>query len=241
MLYMIRPILILIFCSILVLFQACNSDDNGNHSTSPSPIPAQNDSTVNVSDTAEVYKELVSEMEQPDRVIWQKPDLVMSKFGSLDGKTVADIGAGTGYFSFRLARKGAKVIAIDIDPNAVAWMELQKKLVNEDLQQKIDIRLATEDDPNLFTKEADMVLMVNTYIYLDDRVQYLQNLKKGLKPGARIVIIDFKKKNTPIGPSSDERLSLLEVEKDLLAADFSILDSDDTTLDYQYIVTATMN
>lgn len=189
-------------------------------------------------DTAEIYKELVSENEQPNRIIWQKPDLVLSKLGPLENKVVADIGAGTGYFSFRLARKGARVIAIDIDPNAIEWMRLQKNRFTPEVRGNLDIRLADRDDPNLGPGEADLVLMVNTYIYLNDRVQYLENLKNGIKPGARLVIIDFKKKSTMVGPLVDERISLLEVEKDLKSAGYSILNSDDRSLDYQYIITA---
>src|SRR5690606_25963163 len=60
------------------------------------------------------------------RVIWQKPDLVLSLLGNLKGKTVADIGAGTGFFAFRIANQGARVIAIDIDPRAIAWIDEEK-------------------------------------------------------------------------------------------------------------------
>jgi predicted RNA methylase len=59
-------------------------------------------------------------------VIWQKPDLVIQQLGDVNGKTVADLGAGTGYFSRRIAYKGARVIAIDIDPQAIQWMQEQK-------------------------------------------------------------------------------------------------------------------
>lgn len=235
---MVRTIL---FLSVLFCMVASSCLDRPGPNEGPdwsSSVQTSRDSTKG--DTAEAYRELISEMEQPDRIIWQKPDLVISKLGELNGKVVADIGAGTGYFSFRVAQKGANVIAIDIDPKAIAWMEVQKAALPEENQKRLDIRLADADNPRLASAEADMVLMVNTYTYIENRVEYITNLKQGLKPGARIVIIDFKKKSTSIGPASDERLALSTVENELTQAGFSIVDSDDTTLDYQYILTAQM-
>ncbi len=61
------------------------------------------------------FDTLVKHFENPARAEWQKPEWVIEQLGDLTGKTVADIGAGTGYFAFRIARKAKKVIAIDID------------------------------------------------------------------------------------------------------------------------------
>jgi SAM-dependent methyltransferase len=232
---------LILFAALLAVF-SCGQDGGGGHQAEETPEGQTEKATsALLGDTADAYRELVTENEQPNRIIWQKPDLVLSKLGPFDGKVVADIGAGTGYFSFRLARKGARVIAVDIDPNAIEWMHLQRERASREVQENLDIRRAEYADPNLRPGEADIVLMVNTYIYLQDRVAYLRNLKKGMKPGARVVLIDFKKKSTTVGPPVEERLSLLDVERDLREAGYQILESDDRSLDYQYIITAILS
>ena len=176
--------------------------------------------------------------QSPSRVIWQKPDLVLSLLGNLRGKTVADIGAGTGFFAFRIANQGAKVIAIDIDPRAIAWMNSEKQRYPADIQALLETRLGQPDDPGLSTQEADLILMVNTYIYLTDRVRYFRNLRKGLKPTAEMVIIDFKDQDTPIGPALEERIGMQQVQMELTEAGYSITTVDSTSLEYQYILKA---
>ncbi len=238
---MIKPVWIFLLPILLLALSCGQKKEGADDAADRSETSNENPVAGGSSDTADIYRELVTENEQPNRIIWQKPDLVLSKLGPFEGKVVADIGAGTGYFSFRLARKGAKVIAVDIDPNAIEWMYLQRQRAAKEVQANLDIRLAESSDPNLKPREADIVLMVNTYIYLKDRVAYLKNLKKGMKAGARIVIIDFKKKSTTVGPPVEDRLSLLDVERDLRNAGYRILESDDRSLDFQYIMTASVN
>ena len=81
------------------------------------------------------------------RYAWQKPELVIDLLGELEDHVVADIGAGTGYFAFRLVSKAKKVIAVDIDPNMIDLMELFKDNLDTVTQGKIDMRLATPEDP----------------------------------------------------------------------------------------------
>ncbi|HJW29298.1 MAG TPA: class I SAM-dependent methyltransferase, partial [Saprospiraceae bacterium] len=150
--------------------------------------------------------------ERPDRVIWQKPDLVIEQLGNVEGKTVADLGAGTGYFSRRIAYKGARVIAIDIDPRAIQWMEDQKARFPIELQDRLIIRKADPDDPKLKPNEVDMVLLVNTYSYIKNRVPYFTRLQQAIRKGGTILIIDFKKTQTPFGPDISERVDIHDVE-----------------------------
>lgn len=186
------------------------------------------------------FEERLADYESKDRVFWQKPDLVVDRLGDLSTKTVADIGAGSGYFARRLAYKAKRVIAIDIDPNFIHFMDSIKVVeLPTDIQQKFETRLATFDDPKLNPKEADIVLIVNTYLYIQDRVVYMRRLKEGLAPGGQVVIIDFKKKRIPLSnPQQGIRVPLFEVEEELFEAGYSRVISDDTSLDYQYIVVA---
>jgi ubiquinone/menaquinone biosynthesis C-methylase UbiE len=184
------------------------------------------------------FERLVADYESKDRGIWQKPDMVISLLGDLQGKTVADIGAGTGYFTFRLVPKAGKVIGIDIDKQFIQFMDSVKVRLPEQYRNRFESRLAKPEDPLLKPSEADAVIIVNTYGYIENRIQYLKTLYKGMKPGGRLLIIDFKKNNLPIGPPDEFKVALTEVQKELLTAGFILEKMDKDALDYQYIVLA---
>jgi SAM-dependent methyltransferase len=184
------------------------------------------------------FESLVADYESKDRGIWQKPDMVIALLGDLEGKTVADIGAGTGYFTFRLLSKAQKVIGIDIDPRFIDYLDSVKVRMPERYRTHFESRLAKPEDPMLKPGEADAVMIVNTYGYIENRVQYLKSLRNGLSPGARLLIIDFKKNNLPVGPPDEFKVSLGQLQKELLSAGFAVEKIDTEALDYQYIVLA---
>ncbi len=176
------------------------------------------------------------------RAIWQKPGLVIEKLGDVSDKVIADLGAGTGYFSFKLALQAKKVIAIDIEPTLLHYIDSSKAKLPEDKRIKIETRLAKSDNPNLIAEEADIVLIINTIAYIKDLPLYFQILKKGLKKDGQIMIIDYKMKRLPINaPPKNERIYLDKVEDMLTTAGYKILQTDDTSLDYQYIIIANKN
>jgi ubiquinone/menaquinone biosynthesis C-methylase UbiE len=177
--------------------------------------------------------------ENKDRVLWQKPEIVVSKMGDLTGKTVADIGAGTGYFTFRMALQAQKVIAIDIVPNYLEILDNLKEKLPIEIQERIETRLAQENNPLLKPDEADLVVIINTFSVIDRKIDYLKTVKKGLKNNGKIFIVDFKIKNIPIdAPPVKDRLPINELEDQLVKAGFKNIITDDTTLDFQYVVTA---
>lgn len=176
-----------------------------------------------------------------DRHIWQKPDYVISKLGPLKGRTVADLGAGSGYFAFRFLKQGARVIAIDIDSKMIELMNSEVAFLPDSLQRNFEVRLAQPTDPGLTESEIDYLFLSNTYPYIEDRVTYFSNLRKAFNPGGKVMIVDFKKKHTPIGPPQSDRLAIGDVEAELIEAGYSIDRSDDTSLSFQYIITASVN
>lgn len=226
------PLKIFYLLSFLALTWGCKHNGerpmNGDSSNVEEPTWSQD---VDFEDKVSIY-------EDENRDIWQKPDRVMDILGPLDDKTVVDLGAGTGYFAFRLVSKAKKVIAVDIDQDFVNFMEKKRKLLPVELQDKFEVRLAQPQNPQLKKDEADAVLIVNTYAYIQNRIQYFSNLQKVLNPGSKIVIIEFKMKSIPNGPPDEEKISISQVESELKAAGFQNIDVDDQTLDYQYIVTA---
>lgn len=172
-----------------------------------------------------------------DRIGWQKPDEVIRFLGDLTGESVADIGAGTGYFAFRLALKAEKVIALDIDPNMIQLMDAFEANLPDNMQSRFETRLVGENDANLTEDEVDNIIIINTIAFIGNKRSYLQNLKKGLKKGGKLMIVDFKMKRLAIdGPDISDRVPHYQIENLMIEAGYSILTSDDTTLDYQYIV-----
>jgi predicted RNA methylase len=184
------------------------------------------------------FESLVSDYESKDRVIWQKPGLVISLLGDLTGKIVADIGAGTGYFAFRLVPVAQRVIAVDIDPRFINFMDSIRVRLPETYQRRFETRLAKPNNPMLAAEEADAVIIVNTYGYLRDRVAYLKLLSSGMKPKAQLLVIDFKKNNLPVGPSNEYKVAVADAVRELEAAGFQITRIDQESLDYQYILIA---
>ncbi len=180
-----------------------------------------------------------SDMDIHDRTVWQKPYEVIHRLGPLEYLTVADIGAGSGYFSFRFIHEADRVIAIDIDPDLIRLMDQEKQFCRPDLQRKFEARLAEKDDPNLGDGEVDVIFIANTYPYLNSRIEYLRNLIPKFREGGRIMIVDFKREPTPIGPSQSNRLAQADVELELINAGYRLLVSDDQMLEYQFILIAT--
>ena len=201
-------------------------------------------SPVHPTDSIPVPTKKVDELEQQlnsnkSRDVWQQPTLVLDMLGDLEGKTVADIGAGTGFFAFRTLLRNANVIAIDIDPKMLTIIESFKLNLNKTMQKKIQTRLALPNDPKIEKGEADVILIINTIGYIENRISYLEKLRSTLPEGGRLMIVDFKSKSLPIeAPDQSNRVPLFKLEKDLKDAGFSSVTSDDSTLDYQYIILA---
>ncbi len=171
------------------------------------------------------------------REAWQKPQLILDLMGDLQNKTVADIGAGTGYFAFRLVNKAQKVIAIDIDQEMIQLMNSLAESLPESRKDKFETRLATPDDPRLHEQEVDEILIVNTIAYIENRTDYLANLRKYLKPGGKVSIIDYKVKRLPIqAPPYEDRVHIHLIEDAFHDAGYTQIKTNDTSLEYQYII-----
>lgn len=192
------------------------------------------------SDTVrEKYKNgFFNELDDPERDEWQKPELVIEQFGGTANKVIADIGAGTGYFSFRIASTGADVLAIDIDSNFLEHIEEVALEVTPALEGEIRTRTAPPGSPSLMENEVDGALIVNTVSFLPDRENYFKEIWQGLKNRGRIVIVDFKAEPSPVRPSENLLISSEKLVSELKKAGFRQIAVNTTALPYQYIITA---
>lgn len=176
------------------------------------------------------------------RDLWQRPNVVLSHLGNLKNKTMADVGAGPiGYFSFTVAKYTPvkKVLALDIDQNAIDEMEEIKKQLDKDFQDRIETRLVKPNDPLLIENEVDVILISSTLTFIDDKVGYLKNLREKLPNSGRLVIVDHKMKEIPEEfPPRSLRIPLYEMEDIIDKAGFKRIVTDDISLDFQYIIVA---
>ncbi|MFK7786549.1 MAG: class I SAM-dependent methyltransferase [Crocinitomicaceae bacterium] len=180
-------------------------------------------------------EELIERFESPERDEYQQPERVLRYLGDLQGKTIMDVGAGSGYFSIRLAENGANVIAADVSDE---FQEVIQKRIDESKIENIELRKLSYDSPKLSESEVDMVLIVNTYHHIEDRSNYFSKVKKGTKDDGELVVIDFFKMETPVGPPVDHKIAIDQVVSELKDAGFTSFDVNVDLLPYQYIVRA---
>lgn len=179
--------------------------------------------------------ELVERFESPERDAYQMPDKVLDVLGDLKGKLVMDIGAGSGYFSVKLAKHADHVIAADVSKD---FQEYLKKRIEKEQINNISLRLLPFDSPALKDGEVDMVFLSNTYHHIDHRPRYFSMVKKGIKSEGSLVIIDYVQSDIPVGPPVEHKISMDQIIVELKKAGFTTFDINVNLLPYQFIITA---
>src|SRR5688572_17230491 len=180
-------------------------------------------------DDAERY---AKSFDDPARDAWQMPGRVIEALAIGRGQSVADIGAGTGYFTVRLAKSAAApiVFAVDVEKSMVDYV--RQRAAKEGLKNVTPV-LAAADRSNL-PQPVDLVLIVDTFHHIPNRAAYFRELKKSMKPGARLAIIDFRR-DSPEGPPVEFRFTPEQVEAELGPAGFRVV-ARHTFLPRQYFL-----
>lgn len=173
-------------------------------------------------------------LERPDRAAWQKPDTVVEALRLTGSETVVDLGAGSGYFSFRFARAlpSGKVVAVDVEPEMVR--HIHHKAMTEGVAN-VEVVLGKPDDPHV-PSDADLVFICDVLHHVTDRSGWLGRIFAKMNDGARIVLIEFKEGDLPQGPPAKVKLSRAELEALVQGAGFVGLQTDDKLLPYQIVV-----
>jgi ubiquinone/menaquinone biosynthesis C-methylase UbiE len=174
-------------------------------------------------------------LESPDRAAWQKPDLIMDALRIAYGDTVADIGAGAGFFTVRLAKRVGPNGVVYAEDIQLPMLESIKRRVSREGFHNVVTRLGTDTDANLPKGALDAVLVVDVYQEVEEersRIGLLRHLADTLKPNGRIGIVNYKPGEG--GPGPDQRLERSVVEAEVRAAGLRVLDS--VTLPFQYLL-----
>ncbi len=181
------------------------------------------------------FEELVINFESSERDAWQKPYEIIELIGDIKGKIIMDIGAGTGYFAFKMASKGARVIAADVDDRFLNYIKKKKTEINDSL---VTPRKTKYNDPLLAEKEVHHVIIVNTYHHIENRIAYFKKVKNGLKDGGTLNIVDYKKTKSGHGPPIEHRISSEDVVNELKEVGFKNIQINRKMLEDQYIIIA---
>jgi ubiquinone/menaquinone biosynthesis C-methylase UbiE len=170
--------------------------------------------------------------DDPERDRWQKPHEVIMALKPASDARVADIGAGTGYFSVRLAHMvpQGRIYAVDLEPDMVR--HLGERATRSGLKNMQPVQ-ATADSAEL-PEKVDLVLLVDTYHHIGDRAAYFSRLRGNLRPEGRVAIIDFTPES-PVGPPRTERVASAKVVDEMKVAGFTEV-ARHGFLPYQYFL-----
>jgi len=155
-------------------------------------------------------------LERDSRAISENPNLTVQKLELKANDVVADIGAGTGYFSFRMAQQVSegKIYAVDIQPEMLAEITLLKEERNV---TNIETILGTEENPNLPPASIDLALMVDAYHEFAYPREMMENIVQALKPGGKVVLLEYRKENPMIMIKPLHKMTQRQVKKELKA------------------------
>ena len=174
-------------------------------------------------------------LERPEREAEEEPARAIEALDIKPGMTVADIGAGSGYYTVRLARKvGAdgKVYATDIQVGMLSI--IQRRAAMEKLTNIVPV-LGAADDPKLPPGSMDLVLMVDVYHELAAPQAFVRRLREALKPDGRLVLIEFRKEDPRVPIKEEHKMSVAEVRQELSADGYAI-DRVIDVLPWQHII-----
>jgi ubiquinone/menaquinone biosynthesis C-methylase UbiE len=174
-------------------------------------------------------------LDRPQREQEEHPTEVLAALQLRPGQVVADLGAGSGYFTFRIAPKvgaSGKVLAVEIQPEMLATLRARaaaQKATNVEVVQ------ATETDPNLPAASVDQVLFVDVYHELAYPFEVMTKVRQALKPGGRVVFVEYRKEDASVPIKEVHKMSVQQLKKEMSAVGLNYVRTVET-LPLQHIV-----
>lgn len=174
-------------------------------------------------------------LERPERESEEAPTKAIEALALKPGMVVADIGAGSGYYASRMAKKvgpTGRVFATDIQPGMI---ELLNRRISMEGLTNITTVLGGMDDPKLPARSIDLAIMVDVYHELQQPQLFLQRLKETFKPDGRLVLVEFRKEDPKVPILEVHKMSVAEVKQELEAEGY-VLDRVIDVLPWQHII-----
>jgi precorrin-6B methylase 2 len=159
-------------------------------------------------------------LERPERETEEQPQLVIDAFEIKPGQTIVDLGAGSGYYSFRIAPlvgPAGKVLAVDVEP---AMLKVIAERAQREGIRNVATVLGTTRNPNLPARSADLVFMVDVYHELEYPYEMLTGVRKALKPGGRVALIEYRAEDPEVMIKPLHKMSERQVRREMQAAGF---------------------
>jgi ubiquinone/menaquinone biosynthesis C-methylase UbiE len=164
-------------------------------------------------------------LERPEREQEERTDLLADALDLKPTDVIADIGAGTGYFSFRLARlvPQGKVLAVDIQPEMIDYLNAGKRKAKT---LNVEPVLGTITDPKLPANSVDIALMVDAYHEFSNPREMMENLVRSLRPGGRVVLVEYRAEDPNVPIKEHHKLSEAQAVKEMKAVGLRLLKND---------------
>lgn len=178
--------------------------------------------------------ELAEWFERPGREHSELPDRLVRALPLDSSDVVADIGAGTGYFTFRLTQMvpHGRVLAVDIDPD---MLDIIAQRVREQSLSNVELIESTPSDPRLPEMGVDVALIVDSYHEFSHPQEMLEGLFRGLKPGGHLVVVEYRGEDPTIDVDEKHRMTEAQIRLEMEAAGFEWVETRDF-LPQQHVV-----
>jgi SAM-dependent methyltransferase len=166
-------------------------------------------------------------LERSERAFEEQPDKALDALGTLTNLAVADVGAGSGYFTVRLAARvgsAGRVYANDLQPEMLKM--LAARLARENVRN-VTLVPGALDDPKLPASSIDLVLMVDVYHEFAEPQKMLRGIRTALKPGGRLVLLEYRKEDPDVPIRFEHKMSVAEAKLELEAEGFTLARTDD--------------
>jgi ubiquinone/menaquinone biosynthesis C-methylase UbiE len=166
-------------------------------------------------------------LDRPERIEEEEPDIALDALKLTPGSTVADVGAGSGYMSVKMAKRvgpSGKVYANDIQPEMLTL--LRQRLAREKITN-IETVLGTVDDPKLPAGAVDLILMVDVYHEFQQPQIMLRRMRESLKSGGRLVLLEYRKEDPSIPIRPDHKMSVAEAKLEVEAEGYTLTKVDE--------------
>ena len=175
-------------------------------------------------------------LERPEREQEERTDLLVEALQIKEGQTIADIGAGSGYFAWRFAKlvgETGKVLAVDIQPEMLEILD--KQMEKRGVSDRIEGILGTIKDPKLPPNSADLAIMIDVYHELSHPYEMTVKMVEGLKPGGRLVFVEYRAEDPKVRIKRLHKMTEEQVKKEMTVQNLEFVETIDT-LPQQHIV-----
>src|SRR5262249_30561751 len=171
-------------------------------------------------------------LDRPERESEEKPAEVIKAMKLHGDEVIADLGAGSGYFTFRLAPKAGKVLAVELQDEMIATLHQRAK---EHKVANVEVVKGTECDPHLPAGGVDLVLIVDVYHELSCPFEVMTEVRKALKPAGRVMFVEYRKEDPAVAIKEVHKMSVAQLEKEMAVVKFRRLQTVEV-LPLQHIV-----